>query len=107
MSLTISDKAAARIHVLMNMEKEGSFLRLSITGGGCSGFQYNFTIDDTTTADDLAFEHNTAKVVIDDISLSLLAGGILDYTEDMVASKFVITNPNASAGCGCGNSFAI
>jgi iron-sulfur cluster insertion protein len=107
MSLVVTDNAAAQILKLMKSESSESFLRISILGGGCSGFQYNITIDDEMTGDDLVFENGVAKVVIDDISLGLLNGGVLDYVSDMVASKFVITNPNASAGCGCGNSFAL
>ncbi len=107
MKFLLTENAAKRIQNLLMTEEENSFLRISVTGGGCSGFQYNFIFDNLTTEDDQIFEQFEAKVVIDDISLGFIEGGILDYTEDMVASKFVITNPNATAGCGCGNSFTI
>ncbi|MES2253001.1 MAG: iron-sulfur cluster insertion protein ErpA [Pseudomonadota bacterium] len=107
MSFTITQSAAERIQNLLTGETEKSFFRISITGGGCSGFQYNFLFDDVLTEDDRVFDQYNIKFVIDDTSLSLLAGGALDYTEDLVASRFVITNPNASAGCGCGNSFTL
>ena len=107
LSFTITPSAAQRILTLLSSEQDGSFFRVSITGGGCSGFQYNFIFDDALTPDDRIFEAHNAKVIIDDISLGLLAGGILDFTQDLTASKFVVTNPNASAGCGCGNSFTL
>ncbi|MES2608376.1 MAG: iron-sulfur cluster insertion protein ErpA [Pseudomonadota bacterium] len=107
MSFTITQSAATRIQSLLTEEKENSFFRISITGGGCSGFQYNFIFDDAMTADDHLFEYYNTKLVIDDISLGLISGGELNFTEDLVASRFVITNPNASAGCGCGNSFTL
>lgn len=107
MSFTITQSAATRINHLLIDEKENSFFRISITGGGCSGFQYNFIFDDVITPDDQVFEHYNTKIVIDDISLGLIAGGELTFTEDLVASRFVITNPNATAGCGCGNSFTL
>ena len=107
MSFTVTQSAAKRIQYLLADEKDGSFFRISITGGGCSGFQYNFIFDDTMTADDQTFEYYNTKLVIDDISLGLLNDGILDFTEDLVASRFVVTNPNASSGCGCGNSFTL
>lgn len=107
MTFTFTESAAKRIHFLLKDEVADSFLRISVTGGGCSGFQYNFIFDNALTTDDQTFEAFNAKVIIDDISLNFINGGVLDFTEDLVASKFVITNPNASAGCGCGNSFTL
>jgi len=107
MSFTITQSAAERIQNLLADETEKSFFRISITGGGCSGFQYNFLFDDVLTDDDRVFDQYNIKFVIDDTSLGFLAGGALDFTEDLAASRFVITNPNASAGCGCGNSFTL
>jgi iron-sulfur cluster insertion protein len=107
MSFTVTQSAAERIKKLLADEKENSFFRISITGGGCSGFQYNFIFDDIMTADDKVFVYDDTKIVIDDISLGLIAGGEITFTEDLVASRFVITNPNATAGCGCGNSFSL
>jgi iron-sulfur cluster insertion protein len=105
--LTITPSAAARIEILLKEELPNSFLRLSIMGGGCSGFQYNFTFDDTITTDDTVFEEANVRVVVDETSLALLDGSILDFVEDMSASRFTVTNPNAASGCGCGNSFTI
>lgn len=107
MTFIITESAAKRIHHLLKDEQAESFLRISVTGGGCSGFQYNFIFDNALTLDDRTFEGFDTKVIIDDISLGFIDGGVLDFTEDLVSSKFVITNPNATAGCGCGNSFTL
>ncbi|WP_032113802.1 iron-sulfur cluster insertion protein ErpA [Candidatus Paracaedibacter symbiosus] len=105
----VTDNAAKRILALLSTEpnKDHLRLRISISGGGCSGFQYHFILDDQKQSDDLIFANNGAEVIVDETSLGLLEGSILDYVEDMVASTFVIKNPNAAASCGCGNSFAI
>ncbi len=106
--LTISQSAAKRIAELLAAEAEpGHMLRIAVTGGGCSGFQYNFTFDNATNADDLIFEKNGAKVVIDEISREYLAGAEVDFVEDLIGSAFAIRNPNATASCGCGNSFSV
>lgn len=105
--LNISDSAAKRVAFLI--EREGNpalMLRLTVSGGGCSGFQYGFGFDDTVNEDDHVFENAGTKVVTDDCSLDLLAGATLDYVEDLMGSAFQIKNPNATASCGCGNSFA-
>lgn len=105
--LTVSDSAARRVAFLI--EHEGNpalMLRLTVSGGGCSGFQYGFGFDDTVNADDHVFENGGVKVVTDDCSLDLLAGSTLDYVEDLMGASFQIKNPNATASCGCGNSFA-
>lgn len=108
-NFTITENAAKRICYILSKEKEGDTLRLriSVSGGGCSGFQYHFIFDDAQTADDLVFEQSGASVIIDTLSLGLLNGSTLDYTVDLTASLFVIKNPNASSGCGCGNSFSV
>lgn len=105
--IQLTDNAAARIHGLKKQQDADLFLRLSVNGGGCSGFQYTFTLDTIKTMDDIIFEHKDAQVVVDNISLSLLEGAIIDFEEDMASSKFVIKNPNAASSCGCGNSFSI
>ena len=108
-NFTITEEAAKRISYILSKEKEGDKLRLriSVSGGGCSGFQYHFVLDNAQTPDDLIFEQSGISVVIDTLSLSLLNGSTLDYTVDLTASLFVIKNPNASSGCGCGNSFSV
>lgn len=104
----ISDSAAKRIAHLLDTEPEGSKLRVSILGGGCSGFQYHFDFDaESLSDDDKLFEKDGAKVVIDDTSLEMLNDSTIDYVETLGASAFEIKNPQATASCGCGNSFAI
>lgn len=106
--LAISDSAARRIAFLIqNDGRPDLMLRLSVSGGGCSGFQYGFTFDDSTTPDDHIFEHLGVKLVTDDCSLDLLAGATLDYVEDLMGAAFTVRNPNATASCGCGSSFAV
>jgi iron-sulfur cluster insertion protein len=105
--IQLTDNAAAQINRLKQQQDADVFLRLSVNGGGCSGFQYTFTLGTIKTADDIIFEHNDAQVVVDNVSLSLLEGALIDYEEDMASSKFVIKNPNAASSCGCGNSFSI
>jgi iron-sulfur cluster insertion protein len=107
-SVSLTDSAAQRIAWLMAQEEhKGLMLRISVSGGGCSGFQYGFAFDDTVGPDDRLFERDGAKVVIDDTSLELLAGAQIDYVEDLVGASFQIRNPNAKSSCGCGNSFAV
>jgi iron-sulfur cluster insertion protein len=104
---SISDRAAMRIAYLLQKQAENSFFRISVEGGGCSGYQYHFVFDATITGDDITIEKEGATLVIDEISLGLLAGSQMDYEEDLMGSMFVIKNPNATSRCGCGNSFAI
>lgn len=107
-SLTISDSAARRIAFLIQQDgRPDLMLRLSVSGGGCSGFQYGFTFDDSQTADDHVFEKDGVKLVTDDASLDLLSGSMLDFVEDLMGSAFQVKNPNATASCGCGSSFAV
>jgi iron-sulfur cluster assembly accessory protein len=105
---TISDNAAKRIEFLLKNEKPGSMLRISVDGGGCSGFKYNYEFVESEESGDVIFEKDKAKIIIDDLSLnSFLKGSMLDFTQDLSGSTFEIKNPNSSANCGCGNSFAI
>ena len=101
--------AAARINMLKTMEANPAlYFRIMVKGGGCSGFQYEFDLDDSAiAASDIIIEHDGAKVVIDDISFGLLAGSTLNYVEDLASAGFEIKNPNATAKCGCGNSFSV
>ena len=82
-------------------------LRLAVTGGGCSGFQYNFSMDDALQDDDRVFERDGSRLVVDETSLELLAGAEIDFVEDLMGSYFQVKNPNASSSCGCGSSFAV
>jgi iron-sulfur cluster insertion protein len=106
--ITISDSAARRIAALKAQEAaEGAFLRIAVSGGGCSGFQYGLSFDEETSPDDVVFEHGGVRVVVDDVSLELLNGSEVDFVEDMMGASFQIKNPNAASSCGCGNSFSI
>ncbi|NJO56140.1 MAG: iron-sulfur cluster insertion protein ErpA [Rhodospirillales bacterium] len=106
--IQISDNAARRIAALTAAEAaKGSRLRIAVSGGGCSGFQYGFSLDDKRNEDDRVFEHGGSQVVIDEVSLELLTGAQLDYVEDLIGSYFTMKNPNASSTCGCGSSFSV
>ena len=106
--ITISDSAAQRITALKAQEAaEGAFLRIAVSGGGCSGFQYGLSFDEETSPDDVVFEHGGIRVVVDDVSLELLNGSEVDFVEDLMGASFQIKNPNAASSCGCGNSFSI
>ena len=106
--ITISDSAARRITALKAQEAaEGAFLRIAVSGGGCSGFQYGLSFDEETSPDDVVFEHGGIRVVVDDVSLELLNGSEVDFVEDLMGASFQIRNPNAASSCGCGNSFSI
>jgi iron-sulfur cluster insertion protein len=104
----LSAGAAKRVAFLAQQEGDaGLMLRLAVTGGGCSGFQYNFSFDDALQDDDLVFERDGSKLVVDQTSLDLLAGAEVDFVEDLMGSYFQVKNPNASSSCGCGTSFAV
>ena len=91
----------------LNKVRGDDLVTLGVKGGGCSGFQYIFKFDSVKSHDDLVFEKNDVSVVIDEISLELLKGGTLDFTEELIGSYFQVINPNASSACGCGTSFSI
>jgi iron-sulfur cluster insertion protein len=107
-AVTISDSAAKRVLVLRGLEGDDSLmLRITVSGGGCSGFQYGFSFDNQKNEDDYVFEHLGIAVVTDDASLDLLNGSVIDFVEDLMGASFQIKNPNATASCGCGSSFAV
>ncbi len=105
----LTERAAAKVESLIAEEggDENLMLRLNVSGGGCSGFSYGFSLDADTTADDKVYEFHGVKLVVDEMSLDLLGGSQIDYVEDMMASSFRITNPNATSTCGCGTSFSL
>lgn len=104
----LSPSAAKRIAVLKAQENApDAFLRLAVSGGGCSGFQYGFSFDDTRQDGDLVFERDGVTLVVDEVSLDLVKGAEIDFVEDMMGASFQVKNPNAESSCGCGNSFSI
>ncbi|ARU58723.1 iiron-sulfur cluster insertion protein [Oleiphilus messinensis] len=106
--MVLSDNAVAKIKTLI--EEEGNYelaLRVFITGGGCSGFQYGFSFDEEIAEDDTQIEKEGVKLVVDPLSYPYLVGAEVDYKEGLEGSRFVVTNPNATATCGCGSSFSI
>ncbi len=106
-SVTVSASASRRIAKILAAEPETTALRVSVSGGGCSGFQYNFDLDPTRSADDLVIELEGAIVVIDAVSLPFMNGSEIDFVDDLLGQSFQIKNPNATASCGCGTSFSI
>jgi iron-sulfur cluster assembly accessory protein len=105
--VVITSRAARRIGEILATEPQGSMLRISVNGGGCSGFQYGFDIDRERAADDLLFEKDGASVLIDDVSLQYLKGSTVDFVDDLIGQSFKIENPQATASCGCGTSFSL
>jgi iron-sulfur cluster insertion protein len=104
----VTESAARRLAEIIAADgQDGMVLRVAVSGGGCSGFQYGFTLDDTVQDDDVTIERDGVKVVIDSTSIDLLAGAQIDYVEELSGAAFRITNPNAASSCGCGNSFAV
>jgi iron-sulfur cluster assembly accessory protein len=106
-AVTVTDRAAARIAKIMVGEPPGSMLRISVEGGGCSGFQYKFDFTTTRNPDDFAIVKDGATVLVDEISLPYMAGTQLDWVDDLIGSAFKLQNPNATASCGCGTSFTV
>ena len=106
-SISISERAARRIGQILKGEGEGAMLRVSVEGGGCSGFQYKFDVERNRTDDDIAIERDGVTVLVDSTSVPFLAGSEVDYVDDLIGASFRVTNPNATASCGCGTSFSI
>ena len=106
--LTISGSAVQRINELLAARNDpGLKLRVFIRGGGCSGFQYGFQFDETQQEDDIAIQREGVEVLVDMLSLQYLSGAEIDYQDDLLGSRFLVNNPNASTTCGCGSSFSI
>ena len=105
--VTMSARAAKRIAQILSGEPSPAMLRVAVTGGGCSGFQYNFAIDDARMDDDLVIERDGATVLIDPVSLDFLKGAEIDFVDDLIGQAFKVNNPNATASCGCGTSFSV
>jgi iron-sulfur cluster assembly accessory protein len=105
--VTMTDRAARRIAEILKEETGKTMLRLAVTGGGCSGFQYDFRLDDAQADDDLLISRGGALVIIDAVSLDFLKGSEIDFVDEMIGASFKINNPNATASCGCGTSFSV
>ena len=105
--ISVTSSAAARIRFVTSDEPEGTFMRISVSGGGCSGFSYGFALTTERADDDIVIERDGATVVIDGISAEYLRGSELDFIDDLMGQAFKMKNPNATATCGCGTSFAM
>jgi iron-sulfur cluster insertion protein len=107
-AIIFTDSAAAKVKTLLDEEGNDALkLRVFVSGGGCSGFQYGFTFDDVLNEDDTVMEKNGVHLLVDAMSYQYLVGAEIDYTEGLEGAQFVIRNPNASSTCGCGSSFSV
>lgn len=105
--VSLSDSAAARVAAIAAKQGRPALLRLSVEGGGCSGFTYKFDLADAAEADDTVTHNGQTGLIVDAISLDLLKGSVVDFVENLGGASFQVTNPNAAAGCGCGSSFSV
>src|SRR4051794_35709437 len=105
--VALTGRAASRIKEILAVEPDKSALRVSVNGGGCSGFQYGFALETARTDDDLVVEKDGATVLIDSMSLVYMTGAEIDFVDDLIGQSFKINNPNATASCGCGTSFSV
>jgi iron-sulfur cluster assembly accessory protein len=105
--ITVSERAARRIGEILKGEPPGAMLRVSVEGGGCSGFQYRFDIDRDRAGDDLVINRDGATVLIDSVSVGYMEGSEIDFVDDLIGASFKVKNPNATASCGCGTSFSL
>ena len=106
-SITVTERAARKIGEILRREPVGTMLRVSVEGGGCSGFQYKFDTERARADDDVVIEKSGATVLIDPVSVNYMAGAEIDFVDDLIGSAFKVNNPQATASCGCGTSFAL
>ncbi len=106
-TLSLTPAAAQRVAAIAQKQTRPAILRLSVEGGGCSGFQYKFEMADTAEGDDMVSETDGVQLVVDPVSLDLVGGSVVDFVESLGGAAFRVENPNAAAGCGCGSSFGI
>jgi iron-sulfur cluster insertion protein len=104
---TITDKAISQIASILSTETTGSFFRIAVKGGGCSGFSYDFKVDTHINHDDIVYPCGDYKLVIDAVSIAFLKGSVFDYVTQLIGSEFQIKNPNTKSSCGCGVSFSL
>ena len=106
-AIIVTERAAERIAQIVANDPDNNMLRISVEGGGCSGFEYRFDLVSNAEPEDMLIERADAKVLVDSLSLTYLAGSEIDYVDDLMSASFKIKNPNATAACGCGESVAI
>jgi iron-sulfur cluster assembly accessory protein len=106
-TMTLSPSAAARVALIAAKQGKPAILRLAVEGGGCSGFQYKFELAEAAEAGDLVIERDGVTLVVDEVSLDLVAGSVVDYVESLGGAAFKVENPQAASGCGCGSSFSV
>lgn len=106
-SVTVSERAARRIGEILKGEPAGTMLRVSVEGGGCSGFQYKFDMEREKADDDLVIARENAVVLVDPVSVNYMAGSEIDFVDDLIGASFKVKNPKATAACGCGTSFSL
>ncbi|HEX4238621.1 MAG TPA: iron-sulfur cluster insertion protein ErpA [Xanthobacteraceae bacterium] len=106
-NVIVTERAARRIGEILRQEPAGTMLRVSVEGGGCSGFQYKFDTERERAHDDIVIQQSGATVLIDPVSLNYMAGSEIDFVDDLIGSSFKVNNPKATASCGCGTSFAL
>ena len=106
-SVRVTDRAARRIGEILRSEPAGTMLRVSVEGGGCSGFQYRFDIERDKADDDVAIAGGGVTVLVDSVSMQFLAGSEIDFVDDLIGASFKVNNPQAKASCGCGTSFSL
>jgi iron-sulfur cluster assembly accessory protein len=107
MAITMTERAARRIGEILRSEPSGAMLRLSVMGGGCSGFQYKFDVDRAKADDDVEIARDGVTVLIDQVSLQYIAGSEIDFVDGLIGASFKVNNPKAKASCGCGTSFSL
>jgi iron-sulfur cluster assembly accessory protein len=107
LNVTVTERAARRIGEILRQEPAGTMLRVSVEGGGCSGFQYKFDTERQRAEDDMVINKSGATVLIDPVSLNYMAGAEIDFVDDLIGASFKVNNPKATASCGCGTSFAL
>ncbi|MBX9827528.1 MAG: iron-sulfur cluster insertion protein ErpA [Xanthobacteraceae bacterium] len=105
--LTITERAAKKIGQILKAEPSGTMLRLSVLGGGCSGFQYKFDVENAKADDDVTIERDGVTMLVDPVSLQYLAGSEVDFVDDLIGASFKVNNPQAKTSCGCGTSFSL
>jgi len=105
--VSVTERAARRIAQILKSEEPGTMLRVSVEGGGCSGFRYEFGVEHARAEDDIAIERDGVTVLVDPVSLEYMKGSEIDFVDELIGASFQVRNPQATSGCGCGTSFAL